>query len=125
MCIRVRMRDRVLFVIRNHLKMVRYFYKYDLEDPKVIGSFAAFVGSKQRLRYLYVHTYCDANGTAPDLWNQHKDDVHPVTYTHLRAHKTKANLVFRLLLEKKKKQQKKFPGIRSYHIFRLYEWTSF
>jgi [protein-PII] uridylyltransferase len=56
--------------------MVRYFYKYDLEDPKVIESFAAFVGSEQRLRYLYVHTYCDANGTAPDLWNQHKDDLH-------------------------------------------------
>ena len=31
----------------------------------------------------------------------------PVSYTHLRAHETKANLVCRLLLEKKKKQQKK------------------
>ncbi len=28
-----------------------------------------------------------------------------VTYTHLRAHETKAKLVCRLLLEKKKKQQ--------------------
>src|SRR5660398_197581 len=28
---------------------------------------------------------------------------HPVSYTHLRAHETKANLVCRLLLEKKKK----------------------
>ena len=27
----------------------------------------------------------------------------PVSYTHLRAHETKANLVCRLLLEKKKK----------------------
>src|SRR5665809_48068 len=31
----------------------------------------------------------------------------PVSYTHLRAHETKANLVCRLLLEKKKKQQEK------------------
>src|SRR5660398_299920 len=30
-----------------------------------------------------------------------------VSYTHLRAHETKANLVCRLLLEKKKKQKKK------------------
>ena len=30
-----------------------------------------------------------------------------VSYTHLRAHETKANLVCRLLLEKKKKQQSK------------------
>src|SRR5660398_297603 len=28
----------------------------------------------------------------------------PVSYTHLRAHETKANLVCRLLLEKKKKE---------------------
>ena len=31
-----------------------------------------------------------------------------VSYTHLRAHETKANLVCRLLLEKKKKKQKKY-----------------
>ena len=30
----------------------------------------------------------------------------PVSYTHLRAHETKANLVCRLLLEKKKKHKK-------------------
>ena len=32
---------------------------------------------------------------------------YPVSYTHLRAHETKANLVCRLLLEKKKKEHKK------------------
>src|SRR5660397_274644 len=35
------------------------------------------------------------------------DDVIAVSYTHLRAHETKANLVCRLLLEKKKKQTQK------------------
>src|SRR5660398_337607 len=34
------------------------------------------------------------------------DGVNPVSYTHLRAHETKANLVCRLLLEKKKKKKK-------------------
>src|SRR5665809_63229 len=32
--------------------------------------------------------------------------AYPVSYTHLRAHETKANLVCRLLLEKKKKKKK-------------------
>src|SRR5660398_238572 len=32
------------------------------------------------------------------------DEATPVSYTHLRAHETKANLVCRLLLEKKKKK---------------------
>ena len=35
-----------------------------------------------------------------------KADI-PVSYTHLRAHETKANLVCRLLLEKKKQKNKK------------------
>src|SRR5660398_179934 len=34
-------------------------------------------------------------------------DSQSVSYTHLRARETKANLVCRLLLEKKKKKQKK------------------
>ena len=31
-------------------------------------------------------------------------EIQAVSYTHLRAHETKANLVCRLLLEKKKKK---------------------
>ena len=34
------------------------------------------------------------------------DDYKSVSYTHLRAHETKANLVCRLLLEKKKQKNK-------------------
>ena len=34
--------------------------------------------------------------------------IEAVSYTHLRAHETGRNLVCRLLLEKKKKQTKKF-----------------
>src|SRR5664280_2946989 len=35
-------------------------------------------------------------------------DVHPVSYTHLRAHETVLDLVCRLLLEKKKKKRTKY-----------------
>ena len=41
-------------------------------------------------RYMYCYT----------------DPFGPVSYTHLRAHETKANLVCRLLLEKKKKKNR-------------------
>ena len=34
-----------------------------------------------------------------------KFELHPVSYTHLRAHETPEHLVCRLLLEKKKKRQ--------------------
>ncbi len=76
------MHDRVLFVVRNHLEMVRFANKFDLDDPEVIDSFASFAEGEQRLRFLYVHTYCDANGTAPDLWNSHKEELHTQLYTN-------------------------------------------
>ena len=76
------MHDRILFVIRNHLEMTRYANKFDLEDPEVIDSFAQFIEGEQRLRFLYVHTFCDANATAPDLWNDHKEELHTQLFTN-------------------------------------------
>ncbi len=75
------MHERVLFVVKNHLEMVRYFLKYDLEDSEVIDAFAGLVGSEQRLCYLYVHSYCDAKGTSPELWNDYKDELHHQLFT--------------------------------------------
>ena len=74
----------ILFVIRNHLEMVRFANKFDLEDPESIEVFAKFVEGEQRLRFL-LHTYCDANATAPDLWNAHKEELHTQLYTNTIA----------------------------------------
>jgi len=76
------MHDRVLFVVLNHLEMVRFANKFDLDDSEVIDSFASFSEGEQRLRFLYVHTYCDANGTAADLWNSHKEELHTQLFTN-------------------------------------------
>ena len=40
---------------------------------------------RQRLRFLYAHTYCDANATAPDLWNAHKEELHTLLYNNTIA----------------------------------------
>ena len=79
------MHDRILFVIRNHLEMVRFANKFDLDDPESITAFAKFVEGEQRLRFLYAHTYCDANATAPDLWNAHKEELHTQLFTNTIA----------------------------------------
>ena len=76
------MHDRILFVIKNHLEMVRFANKFDLESPESIDVFAKFVEGEQRLRFLYAHTYCDANATAPDLWNSHKEELHTQLYSN-------------------------------------------
>ncbi|MEN8734516.1 MAG: [protein-PII] uridylyltransferase [Lentimonas sp.] len=68
--------EQILFIIRGHLEMARFWQKFDLDDPKTAQSFAEFIEDPEKLRLLYVHTYCDARGTAPTLWNSYKDAMH-------------------------------------------------
>jgi [protein-PII] uridylyltransferase len=72
--------ELVLFVIKNHLAMARFWQKRDVDDPKTSASFADLVGEPERLRCLYVHTFCDARGTSSDLWNSYKDTLHTTLY---------------------------------------------
>jgi len=66
----------VNFIIKNHLVMARFWQKHDLDDPQTSAAFAEIVGDPDRLRYLYVHTFCDACGTSASLWNGYKDSLH-------------------------------------------------
>jgi [protein-PII] uridylyltransferase len=66
----------VLFVIKNHLAMARFWQKRDVDDPRTAAAFAELVGDAERLRHLYVHTFCDARATSADLWNSYKDTLH-------------------------------------------------
>ena len=50
------------------------------------------------------HSYSKGNATGG---SEEAAKYKTVSYTHLRAHETKANLVCRLLLEKQKKKKKK------------------
>ena len=72
--------ELVLFVIKNHLAMARFWQKRDVDDPSTAAAFAELVGDAERLRHLYVHTFCDARGTAADLWNSYKDTLHTTLY---------------------------------------------
>ena len=72
--------DQVLFIIKNHLAMARFWQKRDVDDPKTAVAFAELVGTAERLRHLYVQTFCDARGTSVDLWNSYKDMLHTSLY---------------------------------------------
>ena len=73
-------KEQILFIIRNHLEMVRLWQRFDLDDPKTVESFSRFIEDPEKLRFLYVHTYCDSCGTAPTLWNSYKDVMHRTLY---------------------------------------------
>ena len=68
--------EQILFIIRHHLEMARIWQRYDLDDPQTAASFADFIEDPEKLRLLHVHTYCDARGTAPTLWNDYKESMH-------------------------------------------------
>jgi [protein-PII] uridylyltransferase len=63
----------VIFLIRQHVLMSQISQRRDLADEKVIESFAAKVGSVERLRMLCLLTYGDTSGVGPGVWNEWKD----------------------------------------------------
>ena len=70
----------VTFIIKNHLIMARFWQKRDVDDPATSEAFAEQIADDDLLRFLYVHTYCDACGTADGLWNSYKDTLHTQLY---------------------------------------------
>ena len=72
--------EKILFIIQNHLEMARFWQRFDIDDIQTAISFSSIIKNCELLRYLYVHTYCDAKGTAPALWNSFKDAMHSTLY---------------------------------------------
>lgn len=58
----------ICWLVEKHLVMSAVSQKQDLSDPEVIHNFAAIMGDRTRLDYLYVLTVADINATNPDLW---------------------------------------------------------
>ncbi len=114
-------RELVIFTIKNHLAMARFWQKRDVDDPKTATAFAELVGDPEHLRQLYVHTFCDARATSADLWNSYKDTLHTSLYrATLERLKHGAALELGYLEKKKMTQQeliaKSIPGISADEI---------
>jgi [protein-PII] uridylyltransferase len=114
-------RELVSFVIKNHLAMARFWQKRDVDDPKTSASFAELVAEPERLRCLYVHTFCDARGTSSDLWNSYKDTLHTTLYRNTLERLNLGAAVDQILEEKRKMTEqeliaKRIPGISNDEI---------
>jgi len=109
-------RELVSFVVKNHLAMARFWQKRDVDDPQTAAAFAELVGEPDRLRHLYVHTFCDARGTSADLWNSYKDTLHTTLYRSTFERLKHGAALDASLQEKKKMTQqeliaKAIPGV--------------
>ncbi|RZA24415.1 MAG: HD domain-containing protein, partial [Lysobacteraceae bacterium] len=65
--------ELVAWLVEQHLRMSVTAQKQDISDAAVIHRFAALVGDRERLDYLYLLTCADIAGTSPKLWNAWKD----------------------------------------------------
>ena len=68
------------------------------------------VSSLSKLQNLV--TFASSKGASTSSKTHIGDGLVTVSYTHLRAHETRGNLVCRLLLEKKKNKKKKKKKIK-------------
>ncbi|KXU35850.1 uridylyltransferase [Cephaloticoccus capnophilus] len=75
-----------LYIIKHHLLMGRFCQTRDLDDPQTAAALAEQVGDPEQLRYLYVHTFCDARGVGDALWNSYKDQLHTTLYRRTMEH---------------------------------------
>jgi [protein-PII] uridylyltransferase len=94
-------REIVAFIIKNHLIMARFWQRYNVDDPQSAAAFADLVGDAEKLRYLYVHTFCDARGTAASLWNGYKDTLHTTLFVATRDRLLHGDVVDKRNLERK------------------------
>ncbi len=82
-------RDRVLFLVENHLVMALLSQRRELSDRKVIADFSRLVQDRENLAMLYLLTYADISAVNPTAWTQWKaallQDLYLRTLNYLDA----------------------------------------
>jgi [protein-PII] uridylyltransferase len=68
-------REVVLFLIRNHLRMSLAAFRRDTDDPEVVRSFAALVGTEERLQMLALMTMVDVEAVSPETLTPWKSEL--------------------------------------------------
>jgi [protein-PII] uridylyltransferase len=68
-------RQRVVFLVREHILLMDTALGRDLTEEKAIADFCRTVGSVERLNDLYLMTLADLKATGPDLITDWKDQL--------------------------------------------------
>lgn len=63
----------VVWLVREHLSMVRFLRLRDVAQPTTIAEFTALVGTRERLDLLTLLSYCDVTAVSPETWTPAQD----------------------------------------------------
>ena len=67
--------ELVAWLVQQHLLMSQTAQRKDISDPDIVAAFAAEMGDKRHLEYLYLLTVADIAATSPKLWNNWKSGL--------------------------------------------------
>jgi len=67
--------DTVVFLVAEHLVMSHIAQRRDLSDPRLVLEFARTVGSRSRLRLLYLLTVVDIRASSKKAWTEWKGNL--------------------------------------------------
>jgi len=70
-----REKERVVFLVREHVTMMDTALSRDLTEEKVVVDLCRLVGSVERLSELYLLTIADLKATGPDVLTQWKEQL--------------------------------------------------
>ena len=65
-------RQRIEFLVKNHIIMSVCALKRETEDPETISQFADAVGDEEGLKAIYLMTYADMCAVSPAFWTEWK-----------------------------------------------------
>ena len=106
------------FLVEQHLTMALISQRRDIEDPKVIQSFAELVQGSEHLDLLTLLTFSDSMATSREMWNGFKDallrSLHHQAYKILSGDTSQRIAEHKLRLHLRRKIEAKLPSnIRS------------
>lgn len=78
-------RDRVVWLVLEHLSMARTIRFRDVYSPATVQEFAALVGDRERLDLLTVLTWADVRAVAPTAWTPSQETFLRELYSRTAA----------------------------------------
>lgn len=109
-------RQRIEFLVKNHILMSRIALTREIEAPEIIAQFAEAVGDEESLGALYLMTYADMSAVNPSFWTEWKayllQELYEKTLNYLRGVRRDKEVYIKSILDSYKGADRE--GLKSF-----------